>query len=30
VYWRGAGIGAQMNSAPVEPRMFGVRVGINY
>ena len=30
VYWRGQGIGGQMNSAPVEPRMFGVRVGFNY
>ncbi len=29
-YWRGAGVGAQMNYAPVEPRMFGVRFGMNY
>ncbi|MES2047053.1 MAG: TonB-dependent receptor, partial [Pseudomonadota bacterium] len=30
VYWRGSSIGGQMNAAPVEPRMFGVRVGFNY
>jgi iron complex outermembrane receptor protein len=29
-YWRGAGIGAQMNYAPVEPRMFGARFGFSY
>ncbi len=29
-YWRGSGIGAQMNYAPVEPRMFGVRFGFSY
>ncbi|MCX7217970.1 MAG: TonB-dependent receptor, partial [Burkholderiales bacterium] len=28
--WRGQGIGGQMNVAPVEPRMFGVRFGVNY
>ncbi len=30
VYWRGSGVGAQMNAAPVEPRMFGIRFGFDY
>jgi iron complex outermembrane receptor protein len=30
VYWRGNSIGGQMNAAPLEPRMFGIRVGFNY
>lgn len=30
VYWRGSAVGGQMNAAPVEPRMFGIRFGVNY